>query len=76
MKKAHNMFFSENGLSPLAFPSLKTFENEVIAMTARMLGGDEEVSGAMTSGGTESILMAMKAYRQWARANQTFRKNT
>lgn len=67
LKKAHNMFFSENGLSPLAFPSLKTFENEVIAMTARMLGGDEKVSGAMTSGGTESILMAMKAYRQWAR---------
>jgi len=68
LKKAHNMFFSENGLSPMAFPSLKTFENEVIAMTARMLGGDEEVSGTMTSGGTESILMAMKAYRQWARA--------
>ncbi|MFO7666754.1 MAG: aminotransferase class V-fold PLP-dependent enzyme [Desulfobacterales bacterium] len=67
LKKAHNMFFSENGLSPLAFPSLKTFENEVIAMTAGMLGGDESVSGTMTSGGTESILMAMKAYRQWAR---------
>jgi len=70
LKKAHNMFFSENGLSPLAFPSLKTFENEVIAMTAGMLGGDENVSGTMTSGGTESILMAMKAYRQWARANR------
>ncbi|MDP3284149.1 MAG: aminotransferase class V-fold PLP-dependent enzyme, partial [Desulfobacterales bacterium] len=70
LKNAHNMFFSENGLSPLAFPSLKIFENEVIAMTARMLGGDEEVSGAMTSGGTESILMAMKAYRQLARATR------
>ncbi len=67
LKKAHNMFFSENGLSPLAFPSLKTFENEVIAMTSGMLGGDENVFGTMTSGGTESILMAMKAYRQWAR---------
>ncbi len=70
LKKAHNMFFSENGLSPLAFPSLKTFENEVIAMTASMLGGDENTAGTMTTGGTESILMAMKAYRQWARVNR------
>lgn len=70
LKKAHNMFFSENALSPLAFPSLKTFENEVIAMTKKMLGGDENVLGTMTSGGTESILMAMKTYRQWARAER------
>jgi glutamate/tyrosine decarboxylase-like PLP-dependent enzyme len=70
LKKAHNMYFSENALSPMAFPSLKAFENEVTAMTAGMLGGDEGVSGTMTSGGTESILMAMKAYRQWARANR------
>ena len=70
LKKAHNMFFSENGLSPLAFPSLKTFENEIIAMTASMLGGDENSAGTMTTGGTESILMAMKAYRQWARVNR------
>ncbi|RPH52955.1 MAG: aspartate aminotransferase family protein [Desulfobacteraceae bacterium] len=70
LKKAHNMFFSENGLSPIAFPSLKTFENDVIAMTACMLGGDKNASGTMTSGGTESIMMTMKAYRQWARANR------
>jgi len=70
LKKAHNMFFSENGLSPLAFPSLKTFENEVISMASGMLGGDEKTAGTMTTGGTESILMAMKAYRQWARANR------
>ncbi|MBU1398480.1 MAG: aspartate aminotransferase family protein, partial [Proteobacteria bacterium] len=70
LKKARNLFFSENGLSPLAFPSLKTFENGVIAMTAGMLGGDEKTSGTMTTGGTESILMAMKAYRQWARVNR------
>ena len=70
LKKAHNMFFSENGLSPLAFPSLKTFENDVISMAASMLGGDGKTAGTMTTGGTESILMAMKAYRQWARVNR------
>ena len=36
-------------------------------MTAAMLNGDEETVGSLTSGGTESILMAMKAYRDRAR---------
>ncbi len=68
LKDAYCTFFSENGLSPLAFPSLKKFENEVISMTGDMLGGDENVTGSMTSGGTESILMAVKTHRQWYRA--------
>ena len=45
----------------------RRFENEVVSMTASMLNGDEEVVGSLTSGGTESILMAMKAYRDRAR---------
>ncbi|MBW2062238.1 MAG: aspartate aminotransferase family protein [Deltaproteobacteria bacterium] len=70
LKKAYTMFFSENALNPNAFPSLRQFENEVVAMTGAMLGGDENVAGTMTTGGTESILMAMKTYRQWARATK------
>ena len=34
LKSAYTMFFSENGLNPMAFPSLKKFEAEVISMTA------------------------------------------
>jgi sphinganine-1-phosphate aldolase len=60
-------FASENGLSPSAFPSLARFQREVIAMLCALLGGDDEVVGAMTSGGTESILLAVKAYRDHAR---------
>ncbi|MBI5524712.1 MAG: aspartate aminotransferase family protein [Deltaproteobacteria bacterium] len=67
LKDAYSMFFSENGLSPIAFPSLRRFENEVVAMTAHMLGGGESAAGTMTSGGSESILMAVKAARDWAR---------
>lgn len=67
-KEAYTMFFSENGLNPMAFPSLKKFESEVIAMTARMLGGDDDTVGNMTSGGTDSILMAVKTARDMARA--------
>jgi len=68
LKAAYTKFFSENGLSPLAFPSLKKFESEVISMITAMLGGDDETTGSMTSGGTESILMAIKTHRQWFRA--------
>ncbi len=70
LKEAYAMFFAENGLNPMAFPSLKKFEAEVVSMTARLLGGDDRIAGNMTSGGTESLLMAVKTAREWARANR------
>ena len=71
LKEAYTMFFSENGLNPTAFPSLKKFEAEVVAMTASLLGGDGETVGNMTSGGTESLLMAVKTAREWGRAKKS-----
>jgi sphinganine-1-phosphate aldolase len=68
LKGAYTIYFLENGLNPMAFPSLKKLEREVVAMTAGLLGGDGETVGNMTSGGTESILMAVKTARDWARA--------
>ena len=59
-------FLHTNGLGPTAFRSLKKFEAEVVAMTADLLG-EPEAAGNMTCGGTESILMAVKAARDWAR---------
>lgn len=67
LKSAYNLFFSENALNPIAFPSLKKFEAEVISMAVHLLGGDDDASGTMTSGGTESILMAIKTYRDRAK---------
>ena len=67
---AYSMFMAENGLSPMAFPSLRDMENEVVAMTANMLHGGDGAAGSMTSGGTESIFMAMKTARQWARKHR------
>jgi sphinganine-1-phosphate aldolase len=67
LKEAYTMFFSENGLNPTAFPSLSKFENEVVAMAANLLNGDEHVVGTFTSGGTESLLMAVKTARDYAR---------
>lgn len=60
-------FLHENALNPMVFPSLKQFETEIVAMVASMLHGDGGVVGGVTSGGTESILMAMKTYRDRAR---------
>ena len=70
LKEAYTMFFSENGLNPTAFPSLRHFETEVIGMSTTLLGGDSEATGNMTSGGTESILMAVITAREWAKANK------
>jgi glutamate/tyrosine decarboxylase-like PLP-dependent enzyme len=69
-REAINIYFMENGLSPFAFPSLKKLETEVVAMTAGLLGGDAETVGSFTCGGTESILMAVKTARDWARAER------
>jgi len=69
LKEAYTMFFSENALSPMAFPSLQKFESEVVSMTIDLLGGNRKACGSMTSGGTESILLAVKTYRDWARDN-------
>jgi len=67
LKKSYNMFFSKNALSPLAFPSLKKFETEVVSMAVDLFRGDRKCCGSLTSGGTESIALAVKTYRDWAR---------
>lgn len=67
LKDAYTLFFSENALNPSAFPSLKRMEHECIAMTASLLNGDDNIAGNITSGGTESILLALKTARDYAR---------
>lgn len=56
-----------NPLHPDVFPSLRKMEAEVARMTCSMFHGDPMKSaGCVTTGGTESILLAVKAYRDWA----------
>ncbi len=62
--RAYEMFSSLNALNPLAFNSILTFERDVVAMTADLLQGDDEVVGNLTSGGTESILLAVYTARE------------
>lgn len=78
LNKAFSFFSHVNTLQFDLCPSMFKMESEVISMTARMLHGDavkevkpeDEVCGTMTSGGSESILMAIKTYRDWARAEK------
>jgi len=63
--KVYTLFSSANALHPTIFPSVRKFEAEIVRMTVTMMKGDTEACGALTSGGTESILMAVKAHRDF-----------
>ena len=67
VKFAFSKTMHTNALNPTAFPSLLLYENEVVSMCADLMHGDGLVAGSMTSGGTESVLMAFKSYRDMAR---------
>jgi sphinganine-1-phosphate aldolase len=58
-----------NPLHADLWPSTVKYEAEIVAMAANMLGGVPGVCGTVSSGGTESILLAMKVYRDRAYAN-------
>jgi glutamate/tyrosine decarboxylase-like PLP-dependent enzyme len=65
--QAYAMYGSTNGLNADAFPSLKKFQADVVATVNRWVHGDETSAGFMTSGGTESILLAVKTARERGR---------
>jgi glutamate/tyrosine decarboxylase-like PLP-dependent enzyme len=73
LNQVYALHSQSNPLHSDLWPSASKFEAEIVAMTANMLGGGPdraggEVCGVVSSGGTESILLAMKTYRDWARA--------
>ncbi|CAN0385595.1 unnamed protein product [Ectocarpus sp. 12 AP-2014] len=74
-KEAYSAYMSENGLGPAAFPSLAQMEADVISMALDLLHGPAGSTGAMTSGGTDSITMAIKTARDFARANGQARES-
>jgi sphinganine-1-phosphate aldolase len=69
-KEAYALFMSENGLGPAAFPSLKRMEVEVIDFGLGLLHAPDGANGVITSGGTDSITMALKTARDFARIDR------
>lgn len=57
-----------NGLDPTTFTSVAAMEREVLGFARRILHGDDDVVGTVTSGGTESCLLAVKTARDTWRA--------
>jgi glutamate/tyrosine decarboxylase-like PLP-dependent enzyme len=66
--EAYALFQSENALGPLAFPSLRRMEQEVVEIGLELLHAPDGACGNMTSGGSESIFLAVKTCRDEARA--------
>jgi len=62
-EEAYRRFSGANALNTAAFPSLRQMQGEVIEMAGAWLGSPTAAAGYFTSGGTESILMAVKAAR-------------
>ena len=69
-KEAYLSFLSENGLDPSVFPSILKLETDVVRATINLLRGDGNAVGHLTSGGTESIMLAVKTARDMARATK------
>jgi len=67
---AATMFLHENALNTMAFPSLAEIQSEVVGATAELLHAPDGAAGFMTSGGTESILSAVKAARERGKAER------
>lgn len=73
LAQAYEKYMSANGLNPTAFKSLKRFENEIVAFTAELLHADDSAAGCVTSCGTESCMLAVKTYRDYARKKKGIR---
>ncbi len=71
LNEAYAITSQTNPLHSDLWPSIAKYEAEIVSMTANMLGAKRaepaRVCGAVASGGTESILLAMRSYRDWAR---------
>ncbi|NMP16046.1 aspartate aminotransferase family protein [Thalassotalea sp. Y01] len=70
IKNSFSLFLTENGLDPTAFPSAMQLEKEVIGMAIDLINGGDKAEGSFTSGGTESIILAIKSARDFANAER------
>lgn len=65
--EVHRRYLFHNALNPFKFPEIAALERDVVGMTGALLHLGDDGGGAMTSGGTESILMSMLVNRERAR---------
>ncbi|XP_071518348.1 sphingosine-1-phosphate lyase-like [Panulirus ornatus] len=68
LEHTYGLFAFSNPLHADVFPGVRKMEAEVVRMIISLYHGSEEHAGCITSGGPESILMVLKAMRDWGRA--------
>ena len=61
---AMRLFTFANPLHADLFPAIRQMESELVQVTINLFHGNEETVGVLTAGGTESILLAVLAYRE------------
>jgi len=69
-QEAYLTFWTENNLGQRAFPSLARLEGEVVEMGLSLMRAPAGAGGTFTSGGSESIFLALLAAREKARVNK------
>jgi len=66
-QEAYNMYWTENAMGQKAFLSMRALEQDVMEMGLSLHRAPENAVATFTSGGSESIFMALKTARDWAR---------
>ena len=66
-QEAYCAYWTENAMGHRAFPSLKKLESEVLQMGLSLHHAPDNAVATFTSGGSESIFLALKTARDWAR---------
>ena len=64
LKELNNNYLFSNPLHPDLFPELIKMESEVIKMVGGLYDMPEKGGGNITTGGTESTILALKAYKK------------
>lgn len=80
LERVYGLYSQANPLHADVWPSVARFEADVVRFTARLLHGNPQhpddaqaVCGTLSSGGTESIMLALKTYRDFGRAERGIR---
>ena len=70
ISKAYVRFLNENAFDPQLFKSLLAMENDIVSQVANLISPETKLHGNLTSGGTESIFLALLSARDWSKKNK------
>jgi glutamate/tyrosine decarboxylase-like PLP-dependent enzyme len=69
-RAAHQLYFNVNAMLGPRIPSISHITNDIYAWVIDLMHGGPDARASMTTGGSESIICAVHAMREWARATR------